>query len=108
MAKRNNSQNLIPNSERTPSERRELARKAGVASGAARRAKKPFKQMAEELSQDKRKLLFDALIEQAESGSLPHLELYLELAGEHPKQEAAQNTNSAIEIRIDGGDEYAD
>lgn len=108
MAKKYNTQNLIPNSERTASKRRENARKAGIASGAARRAKKPFKLMAEELSQDKRKLLFDALIEKAEEGSLPHLELYLELAGEHPKQEAAQNANNSIEIRIDGGDEYAD
>lgn len=35
-----NEQNLIPNSERTPSERRENARKAGIASGEARRKKK--------------------------------------------------------------------
>ncbi len=35
-----NEQNLIPNSERTPSERRENARKAGVASGQSRRRKK--------------------------------------------------------------------
>lgn len=34
-----NEQNLIPNSERTPSERRENARKAGIASGKARREK---------------------------------------------------------------------
>lgn len=34
-----NEQNLIPNSERTPSERRENARKAGLASGKARREK---------------------------------------------------------------------
>ena len=33
-------QNLVPNSERTPTEREELARKAGIASGVARREKK--------------------------------------------------------------------
>lgn len=38
-----NEQNLIKNSERTPSERRENARKAGVASGKARRKKADFK-----------------------------------------------------------------
>ena len=34
-----NEQNLIPNSERTPSELREMARKGGIASGEARRKK---------------------------------------------------------------------
>lgn len=35
-----NEQNLVPNSARTPKERRENARKAGIASGEARRRKK--------------------------------------------------------------------
>lgn len=35
-----NEQNIIPNSERTPEERKEIARKGGKASGEARRAKK--------------------------------------------------------------------
>lgn len=39
-----NEQNLIPNEKRTPSERRENARKAGIASGEARRKKKTMKQ----------------------------------------------------------------
>ena len=39
-----NEQNLVPNSARTPSERRENASKAGVASGKARRRKKNMKQ----------------------------------------------------------------
>lgn len=39
-----NEQNLIPNSARTPSERRENASKAGIASGKARRQKKSLKQ----------------------------------------------------------------
>lgn len=40
-----NEQNLIPNSERTPSERRENARKAGIASGKARREKADLRRM---------------------------------------------------------------
>ena len=44
-----NEQNLIPNSERTPTERRENARKAGIASGKARREKRDRKQRAAEL-----------------------------------------------------------
>lgn len=39
-----NERNLVPNSARTPSERRENASKAGIASGAARRRKKNLKQ----------------------------------------------------------------
>lgn len=44
-----NEQNLIPNNKRTPSERRENAKKAGVASGEARRRKKSMKQTMEYL-----------------------------------------------------------
>ena len=51
MAHQNNEQNLIPFNERTEDERRELAVKAGKASGAARRKKKTMKATA--------KMLFD-------------------------------------------------
>ena len=42
-----NEENLIPNEERTPSERRENARKAGIASGKARRRKRSMKEAAD-------------------------------------------------------------
>lgn len=42
-----NEKNLIPNSARTPSERRENARKAGLASGRARRKKADLKKAFE-------------------------------------------------------------
>ena len=42
-----NAENLIPNEARTPSERRENARKAGKASGEARRKRKTLKEIAE-------------------------------------------------------------
>lgn len=42
-----NAKNLIPNDARTPSERRENARKAGKASGEARRAKKTMREYAD-------------------------------------------------------------
>lgn len=35
-----NNQNLIPNSERTPSELREMGRKGGIKSGESRRKKR--------------------------------------------------------------------
>lgn len=42
-----NEQNIIPNSERTPEERRKIARAGGIASGAARRRKRSLKQAAD-------------------------------------------------------------
>lgn len=42
-----NEQNIIPNSERTPEERREIARAGGIASGAARRRKKSLREAAD-------------------------------------------------------------
>ena len=42
-----NMENLIPNSSRTPEELREMTRKAGIASGKARRKKKLFKEQIE-------------------------------------------------------------
>ena len=39
-----NEQNLIPNSERSPSELREMARSGGLASGEARRKRKTLKE----------------------------------------------------------------
>lgn len=42
-----NEKNLIPNSDRTPSELREIAQKGGIASGAARRRKRSLKEAAD-------------------------------------------------------------
>ena len=39
-----NEKNLVPQTERSPSEAREMGRKGGIASGAARRRKKSMKQ----------------------------------------------------------------
>lgn len=44
-----NEKNLIPNEERTPIERRENARKAGIASGKARREKKTIQKILADL-----------------------------------------------------------
>lgn len=42
-----NDENLIPNSARTPKERRELATKAGISSGKSRRRKGAFREAAQ-------------------------------------------------------------
>lgn len=44
-----NEQNLIPGNKRTPSERRELARKAGIASGKKRQEKVIFRDLFQQL-----------------------------------------------------------
>lgn len=41
-----NSKNLIPNTERTPAELREMGRKGGIASGKARRKKRDLQKAA--------------------------------------------------------------
>ena len=46
-----NNGNLIPNSERTPEELKEMTRKGGIASGAARRRKKSMREWAEVLGE---------------------------------------------------------
>ena len=42
-----NSKNLIANSDRTPEERKEIARRGGIASGKARRRKRSMKEAAD-------------------------------------------------------------
>lgn len=41
-----NDENLVPNSERTPKERSDIARKGGIASGKARRQRKTLRETA--------------------------------------------------------------
>ena len=50
-----NAQNLIPNSQRTPSELREMTRRAGIASGKARREKRMLKDIYEFIGSSKLK-----------------------------------------------------
>ena len=104
---RKQDENLIPNSARTPSERRENATKAGIASGKARRQKNTvaeyLKKWADsEVSEKNRKalealglseeatnrtLLVVPLIKKASSGDTKALQMALELLGEDKKKE---------------------
>ena len=81
-----NEQNLIPNSERTPSELREMARNGGLASGEARRKRKTLKEelllmLAEGDTQQSVTL---ALIEKAMSGDTKAFEVIRDTIGEKP------------------------
>lgn len=104
---RKQDENLIPNSARTPSERRENATKAGIASGKARRQKKTVAEYLRkwadgEVSEKNKKalealglseeatnrtLLVVPLIKKASSGDTKALQMALELLGEDKKKE---------------------
>lgn len=104
---RKQDENLIPNSARTPSERRENATKAGIASGKARRQKKTVAEYLQkwadsEVSEKNKKalealglseeatnrtLLVVPLIQKASKGDTKALQMALELLGEDKKKE---------------------
>ena len=105
---RKQDENLIPNSARTPSERRENATKAGIASGKARRQKKTVaeylrKWADSEVSREKdintlqalglseeatnRTLLVIPLIKKASSGDMKAMQMVIELLGEDKKKD---------------------
>lgn len=54
-----NEENLIPNSQRTPSELREMATKGGIASGEARRNKKMLRDCIDYLLEREDKTVLD-------------------------------------------------
>lgn len=47
-----NNSNLIPNSERTPEQLREMGRKGGVKSGESRRKKRELRRMAKMIMEE--------------------------------------------------------
>ena len=81
-----NEQNLIPNSERTPSELREMARNGGLASGEARRKRKTLKEeLLLKLSEgETQQSVTLALIEKAMSGDTKAFEVIRDTIGEKP------------------------
>ena len=114
-----NERNLIPNDKRTPSERRENARKAGIASGQARREKKTiqkiladlldseikdspqFAKLASKMGVESDKSIKDiftmvCLLNSVKSGNLGDLERLSKLLGEDK-----QNENADVLARLD-------
>lgn len=101
-----NEQNLIQNKETTPSERRENARKAGVASGEARRARKTLKEtlllMLEEGNTQNDITL--ALLQKALNGDTKAYEVIRDTVGEKPtdKIEQSGELNNTITVKFSG------
>lgn len=90
-----NSENLIPNSQRTPEELREITRKGGIASGKARAAKRDLRQALEMLLEkdftDKNgnvlsgtEALTAKLFEQAMKGNIRAFETLRDTVGQKP------------------------
>lgn len=94
-----NSKNLKPNSERTPQERKELAKKAGIQSGKKRRERKELKELLEialllpdeETGEENQLAITSALIKQAIKGNVLAYTTIRDTLGEKPidKQEVS-------------------
>jgi hypothetical protein len=117
-----NEKNLVPNSARTPSERRENARKAGKASGEARRAKKTMREYADFLLSlpvsDRRKwnklsragvppegcdnkmLVTFALMQAAQSGDVQAVKELRNLIGEDNLQSSSAEDRIADYLKV--------
>lgn len=114
-----NEKNLIPNEKRTPRERRENARKAGIASGQSRREKKTvqkiladlldseikdspqFAKLASKMGVESDKSVKDiftmvCLLNSVKSGNLGDLERMRKLLGEDK-----QNENADVLSKLD-------
>jgi hypothetical protein len=104
-----NPENLKPNTERTPKERSELARKAGKASGKARRQRKEFRELLElALSQpnadnpelDNWTVATAALLQKAMGGDVRAWEVMRDTLGQKPVEET-RVLDSNITITIE-------
>ena len=61
-----NNSNLIPNSERSPEELREMGRKGGIASGKSRRQKRDLQKLAKMLLDKKIAESFKGMVDMKE------------------------------------------
>ena len=99
--------NLRPQSARTKSEQREIAKKGGKASGRSRAALKTFKEvLTDGLTKEEQEIMMKALKRNAMRGNLPCMEFLLKMMGQHPDQGGGED--KSVEIKIEGCDEYGD
>lgn len=100
----NNPQNLIPNSERTPEELREMARKGGIASGKARREKATMKATLEKMLDETykntgmtyRDMATLGLIKGAVKGNAQNYKTIMEVLGELIGQDEDNKSNGIL------------
>lgn len=109
-----NEQNLIPNSQRTPSEVRENSRKGGIASGKARREKRAFREILEDLLErqiedkatgemvTRKEAITTMLIANALKGNINAWREIRDSIGEKPIEEHHITGTVPTEMSIDG------
>lgn len=91
-----NTQNLIKNSERTPEERKEQARKAGIASGKSRRVAKMFREAIDDNMTDSDiNAITKKMIALAKKGNIKAYEVLRDTRGEKPVEQI-QNLNPPV------------
>ena len=99
-----NAENLIPNSQRTPEELREMARKGGIASGKARAERKTLKEellllLSQGNTQEKISL---SLIAQAMEGNTKAFEVIRDTVGEKPTDKIEADVGiTNINVKLD-------
>ena len=98
-----NEQNLISLADRTTSEKREIAKKGGKASGEARRKRRTLKEELLLMLEDPeiQKKLTAAMIEKGLDGDIRAFEVIRDTIGEKPKDILDINSN---DIRITIGE----
>ena len=112
-----NEKNLIPNSERTPEQLREMTRKGGIASGVARREKGEQKRILARLLAETQtntkgetatneQIIILKTMSEAMKGNLKATKLIYELLGEMiQKQEVSFENVQKINLDVIGGDD---
>ena len=98
-----NIDNLIPQSERTKEEQREIARQGGIASGEARREKKLFKEAIEKRLGKSLDDIVEAMIRESTKGNVQATTFLRDTIGEKPtdKLEADVDSNVVINVEIE-------
>lgn len=94
-----NEKNLIPNSERTPEELKEITRKGGKASGVSRSFRSAVKKRVREHPELIEGIVETLITMAIDEHDLKAMELLIELAGESPRQMEIKIKQQELKIK---------
>ena len=100
-----NEENLIPMSERSKEEVREIGRKGGINSGKARREKKLFKEAIEKQLGQSLDSMVLAMIKQAKKGNVQAITFLRDTIGEKPTDKIDADLTADVNINIELSDD---
>lgn len=100
-----NEENLIPISQRSSEEVREMGRKGGIRSGEARREKKLFREAIEKKLGQSIDSMIDSMIDQARKGNVQAITFLRDTVGEKPTDKVEADISSDVTINIELTDE---